>query len=125
MHLGRILFGRLFRGRIIGDKTVVSLYAFPETKLSDVVLQYAGAEIDVVLDLKKIEVLPIRRMSPGWQMNLHHSDRVLAGNREGIPAAFDDHDACDQPSVHIMVPGADDNRLGDAAPNSLRNFIPS
>jgi len=118
-----VILCRLLRSAIVSKKTVVSFHSFPNAKLTDVILKDAGAEIDVVLDLKKVDALAIGSGTPGRQVNLHYADCILAGNSERVSAAFHHHDAGDQPRVEIVFFRAGHDGLRKSASIRFLYFV--
>ena len=64
VDLLEITLRRLFPGRFTWNVTVVPSHAALDTEAADVLFEDAGTEIDVVFNLKEVNILPIGSPSP-------------------------------------------------------------
>ena len=60
---------------------------------------------------------------PCRQVNLHDANRILSRNCELVSAAFDDHDAGDQPGIQIVFFRAGQDGQRKAGPVRFLNRI--
>ena len=111
-----VVLGILIGVRAFGIPSFIQLNSLPHAEPLDVVFEDTDPEIDVVLNFKEVDALDDGLLPPGLQMDLHHSDRVRFGNREGVCPALDNHDARHEARIQIVFPAAVDDRTGHAAP---------
>src|SRR5262249_20794715 len=119
LNLGYVVVGSLGGIRVIGIPAVVSLDAFPQAEPVDVVLQNSDAHVDIVLNFKEVDSFPVGLLAPSRQMDLHDPDRLEVRNRKRIGAAFDEHDAGNQPGINIIFSRTGDDGAGNAQAMAL------
>src|SRR5688572_7487691 len=77
LHFVQVTLRGFFPHRFARYIAVVTPQALGNSKPLNIFLQDARTKVDVILDLEKVDIFTICRLTPRWQVNLHDADSVL------------------------------------------------